>query len=190
MPGRYTGPPMTLAKREREGGARSVSCHLCHHAAVHSADAWSDALGAIVRPAHGSDRLRHRGRGHATKPEGADTARHPDRKTMTRPNNILAHNNKTVGLRGISYSREWRCNGQHGVTLVPGERVTVLGIFFATVYLFNTHPRPPRQLRLGSPGLSCDKRVGALNPRLSRVLSNSGGWPRLDLQPGPADRHS
>jgi hypothetical protein len=44
-PARYIGPPMTLANM-RENGVRSLSvtCHLCHHAAVISADRFEDAI--------------------------------------------------------------------------------------------------------------------------------------------------
>jgi hypothetical protein len=42
-PRSQTGPPMTLGNM-RANGARSlaVSCHLCHHEAVLSADSWPD----------------------------------------------------------------------------------------------------------------------------------------------------
>jgi len=47
---RYRGPPMTLANM-CENGVRSLSvtCELCHHEAVMSVDAFSDATPGAIR---------------------------------------------------------------------------------------------------------------------------------------------
>jgi hypothetical protein len=50
-PTRYRGPPMTL-RNMRENGVRSISitCHLCHHAAVLNVDRFAET---VVVPSFG-----------------------------------------------------------------------------------------------------------------------------------------
>jgi hypothetical protein len=44
-PTRYQGPPMTLANMRAQGvRSLSVSCWLCHHGAVLTADRWRDKV--------------------------------------------------------------------------------------------------------------------------------------------------
>ena len=51
---------MTLGNMRANGvSSLAVSCHLCHHAAVLSADPWPDTASARVRPARGLHPVRH-----------------------------------------------------------------------------------------------------------------------------------
>jgi hypothetical protein len=78
------GPPMTLGNM-RANGVRSlaVSCHLCHHEAVVSAEPVARSrASASVRPAHGVHRVRHHRCRRAAELAGATGAGEPDRRAM------------------------------------------------------------------------------------------------------------